>query len=85
MLVWNSSDDPMQYIMSRMKLKAKPDALELLASLADTDSKNVESKIYRILDKGRSYSNGGRPHALQIVFFHDLSGDKVVWEINCFS
>ncbi|KAH3828239.1 probable serine/threonine-protein kinase drkD [Dreissena polymorpha] len=79
MPVWNSSDDPVQYIMSRMKLKAKPDALELLASLADTDSENVESKIYRILDKGLSYSNSGRPHALQIVsYFHDLLVNKVI-------
>ncbi|KAH3775503.1 hypothetical protein DPMN_176906 [Dreissena polymorpha] len=79
MPIWNSSDDSVQYIMSRMKLKAKPDAPELLASLANTDSENVESKIYRILIKGLSYSNDGRPHAFQIVsYFHDLLGDKVI-------
>ncbi|KAH3787357.1 hypothetical protein DPMN_165481 [Dreissena polymorpha] len=79
MPVWNSFDDPVQYMMGRMKLKAKPEALELLASLADIDSENVESKINRIFDKGLSYRNGGRPHALQIVsYFHDLLGDKVI-------
>lgn len=75
--IWNSADEPVQYVMDRMKLKARPDGLVLLATLASNDYENVESKIYSILDRGLNYSADVRPEALHIVnYFHGLLGDN---------
>jgi E3 ubiquitin-protein ligase mind-bomb len=73
--VWNTSDEPVMYIMNKMKLQAKPDGLEVLAALADTYNENVESKIYNLLNKGLSYNDCERPRAIQIVnCFHGFVG-----------
>lgn len=45
MPIWNTADEPVQYIMSRMKLKAKPDGLDFLASFVESDYKSMETKI----------------------------------------
>lgn len=75
MPIWNTAEEPAQYIMSRMKLKVKPDGIDLLASFVETDYmyKNMGTKICSLLDKGLNCSSGVRPQALEVVnYIHGL-------------
>lgn len=77
MPIWYSSDEPVQYIVTRMTLPAKTDGLELPAKLADTTNENVESKIYNILEKKLNYSDVLHRMLCKIVTnFHGLLGDR---------
>ena len=64
--IWSYPDDedPVQYILSKMVKKAKPDGLEMLASLPES---RIPPAALAALRKGLSYEPAERPNAVDMI------------------
>ena len=64
--IWSYPDDedPVQYILSKMVKKAKPDGLEMLASVPES---RIPPAALSALRKGLSYEPAERPNAVDMI------------------